>query len=78
MELVNQYNEFQSEADNLEDIRKAIIFELIDHLNNNREYCYDNMDSLALDLDTVKFTNDIKILDEFIKDFGWKYVYRKV
>ena len=76
MILVNQYNEFQSEADNIEDIRKAIIFELIDHLNNNREYCYDNMDSLALDLDTVKFTNDIKRLNEFIKDFGWKYVCR--
>ena len=79
MKLLNQDNEIVISIATLESVKHALIWEYIDHIDNN---ILDNMeihDTRAVVvtseiLQSIKFADIMEDLEEYISDINWKLV----
>lgn len=78
MKLLNQENEIVKEMVTFKDVKNALIWEYIDHIDNN---ILDNEihDQEAVvvtseTLQSIKFADTMEDLQEYIEDINWKLV----
>ncbi|VEV89155.1 hypothetical protein, partial [Staphylococcus phage Stab22] len=78
MKLLNQDNQIVISLATLESVKQALIWEYIDHIDNN---ILDNEihDTRAVvvtseTLQTIKFAETMEDLQEYIADINWKLV----
>ena len=80
MKLVNQDNEIVICLATLESVKQALIWEYIDHLDNNvlvlENEIYDQEAVVKISdiLQSIKFAETLEDLEEYIGDIGWKLV----
>lgn len=78
MKLLNRDNEIVISLVTLESVKHALIWEYIDHIDNNilDDKLYDSEAVVVTSetLQTIKFANTMECLQEFISDIGWKLV----
>ena len=80
MKLVNQDNEIVISLATLESVKQALIWEYIDHLDNNvlvlENEIYDQEAVVKISdiLQSIKFAETLEDLEEYIGDIGWKLV----
>lgn len=78
MKLLNQENQIVISLVTLEEVKKALIWEYIDHIDNNiyNNEIYDTRNILITSdiLQSIKFADTLEDLQEFISDINWKLV----
>lgn len=78
MKLVNQDNEIVISLATLESVKQALIWEYIDHIDNNilDSEIHDTRAVVVTSetLQTIKFAGTIEDLEEYIADINWKLV----
>ncbi|VEV88348.1 hypothetical protein [Staphylococcus phage Stab20] len=78
MKLLNQENQIVISIATLESVKQALIWEYIDHLDNNilgnKIYDTEAVVVTSETLQTIKFAETIEDLQEFISDINWKLV----
>lgn len=78
MKLLNQENEIVISIATLESVKQALIWEYIDHLDNNilDNEIYDTEAVVVTSetLQTIKFADTMEDLQEYISDINWKLV----
>ena len=78
MKLVNQDNEIVISLATLESVKQALIWEYIDHIDNNilDNEIYDQ-EAVVITSDTlqsIKFAETMEDLQEYIADINWELV----
>lgn len=78
MKLLNQENQIVISIATLESVKQALIWEYIDHLDNNilGNKIYDT-EAVVVTSDTlqsIKFADTMEDLQEYIADINWKLV----
>ncbi|WPF67601.1 hypothetical protein [Staphylococcus phage vB_SauM-V1SA12] len=78
MKLLNQENQIVISIATLESVKQALIWEYIDHLDNNilgnKIYDTEAVVVTSETLQTIKFAETIEDLQEYIADINWKLV----
>ena len=78
MKLLNQENEIVISIATLESVKQALIWEYIDHIDNNildnEIYDTEAVVITSETLQSIKFANTMEDLQEFISDINWKLV----
>ena len=78
MKLLNQENQIVISIATLESVKHALIWEYIDHLDNNilgnKIYDTEAVVVTSETLQTIKFANTMECLQEFISDINWKLI----
>ena len=78
MKLVNQDNEIVISLATLESVKQALIWEYIDHIDNNildnEIYDQEAVVVTSETLQTIKFAETMEDLEEYIADINWKLV----
>lgn len=80
MKLLNQENKIVISIATLESVKHALIWEYIDHLDNNvlvlESEIYDTEAVVKISgiLQSIKFADTMEDLQEYIGDIGWKLV----
>ena len=78
MKLVNQDNEIVISITTLESVKQALIWEYIDHIDNNildnEIYDQEAVVSISETLQAIKFADTMEDLQEYIADINWKLV----
>ena len=78
MKLVNQDNEIVISITTLESVKQALIWEYIDHIDNNildnEIYDQEAVVVTSETLQTIKFAETMEDLQEYIADINWKLV----
>lgn len=78
MKLVNQDNEIVISLATLESVKQALIWEYIDHIDNNilDSEIHDTRAVVVTSetLQTIKFAGTMEDLQEYIADINWKLV----
>ena len=78
MKLVNQDNEIVISLATLESVKQALIWEYIDHIDNNilDSEIHDTRAVVVTSetLQTIKFAETMEDLQEYIADINWKLV----
>lgn len=78
MKLLNNENQIVISIATLESVKQALIWEYIDHIDNNilgnKIYDTEAVVVTSETLQTIKFANTMECLQEFISDIGWKLV----
>ena len=80
MKLLNQDNQIVISLATLESVKQALIWEYIDHLDNNvlvlENEIYDQEAVVKISdiLQSIKFAETLEDLEEYIGDIGWKLV----
>lgn len=79
MKLLNQENKIVISITTLESVKHALIWEYIDHIDNNiwNGELEDTEDTEAVVkisdiLQSIKFAETLEDLEEYIGDIGWK------
>ena len=78
MKLINNENQIVISIATLEEVKKALIWEYIDHIDNNI-LCNKIYDTEAVvvtshTLQSIKFADTMEDLQEYISDINWKLV----
>lgn len=77
MKLLNQENKIVISIATLESVKHALIWEYIDHLDNNilNGTIYDTSAIVVTSetLQSIKFANDLSELLEYVYDIGWEF-----
>ena len=78
MKLVNQDNEIVISLATLESVKQALIWEYIDHIDNNiLDKEIHDQEAVVITSDTlqsIKFAETMEDLQEYIADINWKLV----
>ena len=78
MKLLNQENEIVVCLATLESVKHALIWEYIDHIDNNildNEIYYQEAVVVTSEtLQTIKFAETMEDLQEYIADINWKLI----
>ena len=78
MKLVNQDNEIVISLATLESVKHALIWEYIDHIDNNildnEIYDQEAVVVTSETLQTIKFAETMEDLQEYIADINWELV----
>ena len=78
MKLVNQDNEIVISITTLESVKQALIWEYIDHIDNNildnEIYDQEAVVVTSETLQSIKFAETMEDLQEYIADINWKLV----
>ena len=78
MKLLNQENQIVISIATLESVKQALIWEYIDHIDNNilgnKIYDTEAVVVTSETLQTIKFAETMEDLEEYISDIGWKLV----
>ena len=78
MKLVNQEKEIVISLATLESVKQALIWEYIDHIDNNildnEIYDQEAVVVTSETLQTIKFADTMEDLEEYISDINWKLV----
>lgn len=78
MKLVNQDNEIVISITTLESVKQALIWEYIDHIDNNildnEIYDQEAVVVTSETLQAIKFADTMEDLQEYIADINWKLV----
>lgn len=78
MKLVNQDNEIVISITTLESVKQALIWEYIDHIDNNildnEIYDQEAVVVTSETLQAIKFAGTMEDLQEYIADINWKLV----
>ena len=78
MKLVNQDNEIVISLATLESVKQALIWEYIDHIDNNildnEIYDQEAVVVTSETLQSIKFAETMEDLEEYIADINWKLV----
>ena len=80
MKLVNQEKEIVISLATLESVKQALIWEYIDHIDNNvlvlENEIYDQEAVVKISdiLQSIKFAETLEDLEEYISDINWKLV----
>ena len=78
MKLLNQENEIVISIATLESVKQALIWEYIDHIDNNildnEIYDTEAVVITSETLQSIKFANTMEDLQEYIADINWKLV----
>ncbi len=80
MKLLNQENQIVISIATLESVKHALIWEYIDHLDNNvlvlESEIYDTEAVVKISgiLQSIKFADTMEDLQEYIGDIGWKLI----
>ena len=78
MKLLNQDNQIVISLATLESVKQALIWEYIDHIDNNilGSEIYDTRAVVVTSetLQTIKFADTMEDLQEYIADINWKLV----
>ena len=76
MKLLNQENEIVISIATLESVKQALIWEYIDHLDNNilDDTIYDTSAIVVTSetLQSIKYANDLSELLEYVHYIGWE------
>ena len=77
MKLLNQENEIVISIATLESVKQALIWEYIDHLDNNilDDTIYDTSAIVVTSdiLQSIKFANDLSELFQYVHYIGWEF-----
>ncbi|AXU40182.1 hypothetical protein VBSavMJYL02_176 [Staphylococcus phage VB-SavM-JYL02] len=78
MKLLNQENEIVKEMVTFRDVKQALIWEYIDHIDNNilNNEIHDTEAVVVTSetLQSIKFADTMEDLQEYIADINWKLV----
>ena len=78
MKLLNQENEIVVCLATLESVKHALIWEYIDHIDNNildnEIYDQEAVVVTSETLQTIKFAETMEDLQEYIADINWKLI----
>ena len=78
MKLLNQDNQIVISLATLESVKQALIWEYIDHIDNNildsEIYDQEAVVSISETLQSIKFAGTMEDLQEYIADINWKLV----
>ena len=78
MKLVDQEKEIVISLATLESVKQALIWEYIDHIDNNildnEIYDQEAVVVTSETLQTIKFADTMEDLEEYISDINWKLV----
>lgn len=78
MKLLNQDNEIVISIATLESVKHALIWEYIDHIDNNilgnKLYDSEAVVITSETLQSIKFAETMEDLQEYIADINWKLV----
>ena len=76
MKLLNQENQIVISIATLESVKQALIWEYIDHLDNNilDDTIYDTSAIVVTSdiLQSIKFANDLSELFQYVHYIGWE------
>lgn len=82
MKLLNQDNEIVICLVTLESVKQALIWEYIDHIDNNildsEIHDQEAVVVTSETLQSIKFANDLVELVEYVEDIGWKFEFTKI
>ena len=77
MKLLNRDNQTVVSTVTLENVKQALIWEYIDHIDNNilNGTIYDTSAIVVTSetLQSIKFANDLSELLEYVCDIGWEF-----
>lgn len=79
MKLLNRDNQIVISIATLESVKHALIWEYIDHLDNNildgtiDDNDTENIVKISDILQSIKFANDLSELLEYVCDIGWEF-----
>ena len=78
MKLLNRDNQTVVNTVTLENVKQALIWEYIDHLDNNilDSKIYDHR-AIVVTTDTlqsIKFAETMEDLEEYVNDIGWELI----
>ena len=77
MKLLNQENKIVISIATLESVKHALIWEYIDHIDNNilDSTIYDTSAIVVTSetLQSIKYANDLSELLEYVYDIGWEF-----
>ena len=78
MKLLNQDNQILISLATLESVKQALIWEYIDHIDNNimdnEIYDQEAVVVTSETLQSIKFAETMEDLEEYIADINWKLV----
>ena len=78
MKLLNQENQIVISIATLESVKQALIWEYIDHIDNNilgnKIYDTEAVVVTSETLQSIKFADTMEDLQEYIADINWKLV----
>ncbi|QKE56077.1 hypothetical protein METROID_253 [Staphylococcus phage Metroid] len=78
MKLINRDNEIVISIATLESVKQALIWEYIDHLDNNildsKIYDQEAVVVTSDTLQSIKFADTMEDLEEYVNDIGWKLI----
>ena len=78
MKLLNQDNQIVISLATLESVKQALIWEYIDHIDNNildnEIYDQEAVVVTSETLQSIKFAETMEDLEEYIADINWKLV----
>ncbi|WOZ17325.1 hypothetical protein [Staphylococcus phage vB_SauM-V1SA09] len=78
MKLINRDNEIVISIATLESVKQALIWEYIDHIDNNilgnEIHDTEAVVVTSKTLQTIKFAETLEDLQEYIADINWKLV----
>ncbi|BAO09177.1 hypothetical protein [Staphylococcus phage S25-3] len=78
MKLLNRDNEIVISIATLESVKQALIWEYIDHIDNNildsEIYDQEAVVVTSKTLQSIKFADTMEDLQEYIADINWKLV----
>ncbi|UXE02402.1 hypothetical protein Biyabedamokiny2_00130 [Staphylococcus phage Biyabeda-mokiny_2] len=78
MKLINRDNEIVISIATLESVKQALIWEYIDHLDNNilDKEIHDQEAVVVTShtLQQIKFADTMEELEEYVNDIGWKLI----
>ena len=78
MKLLNQENEIVISIVTLESVKHALIWEYIDHIDNNIwNNQLDDTEAVVITSDilqSIKFADTLEDLQEYIADINWKLI----
>ena len=77
MKLLNRDNQTVVSTVTLENVKQALIWEYIDHIDNNilDSTIYDTSAIVVTSdtLQSIKYANDLSELLEYVHDIGWEF-----
>ena len=77
MKLLNRDNQTVVSTVTLENVKQALIWEYIDHIDNNilDSTIYDTSAIVVTSetLQSIKYANDLSELLEYVYDIGWEF-----
>lgn len=82
MRLLNRDNQTVISMATLESVKQALIWEYIDHIDNNilDNEIHDTSAIIVTSevLQSIKFAKDLSELVEYVRDIGWKFENTKI